>query len=128
MGRLVFTDGAGGALASLAAALARAAGNDAVAEDASPRPLPPEIARALAEVGVTDVAAATSPAPRRPGDVVVTLGRGPSFTIDAQLYDGPETTEFGDTSLERMGLARIARDRVERWLELGGHSGSQSRL
>jgi hypothetical protein len=76
----------------------------------------PEIARVLSEIGVSDVVSLDEVAPE--AAVEITVGSEPASDIVARLFDGPAQTEFGPTDLERLALARISRDRVERWLEL----------
>lgn len=109
---LAFFDTAGGGLATLAASIARYRGLPASASTTALAPRP-EVSAALDEIGVPVLAAnevASAPA----GAIVV----GASGEIAAKLYDGPAETPFGDTSLERIALARIARDTLDRWLEL----------
>lgn len=108
---LAFHDTAGGGLATLAASIAKHRGLDATASTTALAPRE-EVTAALAEIGVTPVAAsvaASAPA----GAIVI----GPTAQIPAKLYEGPAETAFGDTSLERIALARIARDQLERWLD-----------
>lgn len=120
---LVFVDDVGGALASLAAAVARRAGRDAIAATSSNEvsPLPPEIPGVLAEVGFPAPQSAVrfDPALREQGAIIVPLGAtaGGSDGWPVELYMGPARTEFGGTELERWAWARTSRDRIERRLE-----------
>jgi hypothetical protein len=107
-----FIDATGGAFAALAAAMARAHGHaDAVAATTSPAvSVPSEIAAVLDEIGMKApevVLAAAVPRGAQRIDVGV---------WDLSLYPGE-----GD--LERLALARIARDRVERRVEAMGSQG-----
>lgn len=114
MSTLVFFDEAGGGLALLAASMAAARGLPARALTASARPVAPEINQVLAEIGVACAGSANvSPAPNG----AITIGPGPNHGIVAKLYDGPDPTAFGPAELERHATARIARDRIERWLD-----------
>ena len=108
---LAFFDTAGGGLATLAASIAKHRGLDASASTIALAPRE-EVTTALAEIGVAALVAnevASAPA----GAIVI----GTGGEIEAKLYDGPAETPFGDASLERIALARIARDALERWLE-----------
>ncbi|HEY4120427.1 MAG TPA: hypothetical protein VGM56_21325 [Byssovorax sp.] len=110
--RLVFVDAHGGALAALAAGVARSLGHEARAETTTAEvPWPPEVADVLAEIGAApvDVTPHTAPAA---GVETIRIGHASgekSPTIDAWLYDG-------EGELERLSAARIARDRVERFV------------
>jgi hypothetical protein len=111
---LAFFDTAGGGLATLAASIAKHRGLEASASTIALAPRE-EVSAALAEIGVLPLEArevGAAPA----GAIVV----GAGGEITARLYDGPAETAFGDTSLERIALARIARDTLERWLEQRG--------
>lgn len=111
---LAFFDTAGGGLATLAASIARHRGLEASASTIALAPRP-EVGAALDEIGVpTLTASEVGSAPA--GAIVIGVGG----EIAAKLYDGPAETAFGDTSLERIALARIARDKLERWLEQRG--------
>lgn len=109
---LAFFDTSGGGLATLAASIAKHRGLEASASTLALASRP-EISAALQEIGVPLVPAsevASTPA----GAIVI----GSDGDVAAKLYDGPAETAFGDASLERIALARIARDQLERWLEL----------
>jgi len=117
---LVFVDDVGGGLASLAASIATSRGLSARAESSVALVAVPEVETVLREIGVAVVSAAE----RARGEIAsaeerVTVGAG-AGGIDVKLYAGPATTEFGGTELERIGLARIARDRIERYLDRRG--------
>lgn len=71
-----------------------------------------EVARVLGEIGATQLQ--PSLAGGSPEGTSISIGVGGA--IDAKLYDGPDPTAFGPADLERLALARIARDSVERWL------------
>ncbi|MBK6512611.1 MAG: hypothetical protein IPG04_00485 [Polyangiaceae bacterium] len=111
---IVFVDRVGGALASLAASIAASRGLAARAVTREPLRQRTEVREALAEIGIASVVDAQQLAEPIVGDDEVELGRAP---LDVSLYDGPPTTAFGDTGLERIALARISRDKIERWLE-----------
>ena len=111
---IVFVDRVGGALASLAASIAASRGLAARAVTREPLRPRSEVREALAEIGIANVVDAELALGPTEGDPEVELGRAP---LDVSLYDGPATTAFGDTGLERIALARISRDRIERWLE-----------
>jgi len=116
-----FVDDAFGALSVLAAGVARSLGLQAIAATSSPRTdVPGEIAKVLEEVGMRlpdgdaaplDVAMSASDAE------VVFLGAEPPLAFKGKpawhvaLHEGT-----GD--LERMSAARMARDQIERRLEL----------
>ena len=111
--KLLFVDAEGGALASLAAGVARSLGHDARAETTIAEvPWPPEVADVLAEIGASPVDVTPHATPAA-GVETLTIGeaaagkRPPS--IDAWLY-------AGEGELERLSAARIARDRVERFV------------
>jgi hypothetical protein len=97
-GALCFFDTAGGAFAALAAAAARAQGRDATAASTTKVGLPPEIAAVLAEVGA--VLPKVEPAPEGAGERIDVSAWG------HRLYQG-------EGELEKLALARIARDRIE---------------
>jgi len=109
---LSFFDTTGGGLATLAASIAKHKGLDASAATLALVPRE-EVTAALAEIGVVALQA-TEVASAPPNAIVI----GTGGEIPAKLYDGPAETAFGDASLERIALARIARDTLERWLEL----------
>lgn len=111
-----FVDSIGGGLACLAAALATSRGRVATAATTALRVDRPEVLAALAEVGATP-----APVEERavPGVTDVWVGPAPQANAEhvaVHLYDGPDPTTFGPAELERLALARIARDRIERWL------------
>lgn len=112
--QITFLDDIGGGVASIGASLARARGLDARAFSSAPLAAREEVAVVLAEIGIQDVADAEQATVSGVG--VVRVGPLPS-DIESPLYLGPETTQFGPTHLERLALARIARDRIERWLD-----------
>jgi hypothetical protein len=103
-GTLCFVDADGGAFAALAAGIARAQGHEGAlaATTAKKVALPVEIGSVLTEIGATlpEVTLATAAATRR---------------IDVSAWGTP--LHVGDESLERLAVARIARDRIERHLE-----------
>ena len=108
---LAFFDTAGGGLATLAASIAKHHGQEASASTIALAPRH-EVSAVLDEIGVAALVAsevASAPA----GAIVI----GEGGVVAAKLYDGPADTAFGDTSLERLALARIARDSLELWLE-----------
>lgn len=111
---LTFVDAIGGGAARIGASLAQARGLEARALSSVPLQDRDEVATVLAEIGVQRVVEAQQGTPA--GEGVVRVGPAPS-DIDSPLYLGPDTTQFGHTQLERLALARIARDRIERWLE-----------
>lgn len=111
---LVFVDQVGGALASLAASLASSRGLAARAASSAPLEDRPEVRQALAEIGVTSLVAAEPLAATDAAGDRVELGAAP---LGVSLYAGPDRTDFGDTRLERLALARISRDKIERWLD-----------
>jgi|SRR5580698_3358093 hypothetical protein len=103
---LSFVDAHGGAFSSLAAAIARASGRgDAIAATSSKAiAVPAEIAVVLDEIGMKT-------------PEVVPAARLPR---DARRVDvGAWGTELyaGEGELERLAVARIARDRIERRVE-----------
>jgi hypothetical protein len=113
-------DARGGALSVLAASVAKALGVDAVAATCvKPTESPPELAMVLDEVGMGVPVGAATPwgsVARADDDVVVFLGASPppelagEAALDVALFDGAG-------ELERLALARIARDTIERKLE-----------
>ncbi len=114
---LVFVDDVGGGLACLAASIAASRGLSARAESTAALVAVPEVETALREIGIDSIAGVErARAEAVPGEERVKVGGG-AVGIDAKLYDGPDTTDFGGTELERIGLARIARDRIERYFD-----------
>lgn len=110
---LLFVDSVGGGLASLAASVATKNGLDARALTSASALQPrPEVARVLAEIGASERRASLGGTSAE--DTSISVGVG--GTIEAKLYDGVDPTAFGPAELERLALARIARDNVERWL------------
>ena len=117
---IAFVDARGGALSALAAGVAKTLGLNATAATTStPGALPAEIATVLEEIGASAPIAAAAPwseATREAGEMIVFLGVDPPPDLagkpawEIALYDG-------SGELERLALARIARDRVERKLE-----------
>ena len=118
-GRLAYVDTQCGALAALAAGVARSLGRtDVVAATESPAvSVPHEVRAVLDEIG--------APTP----EVVLASGLPPATERIALGVPGPGHDEpllvlhqgdgQGEGELERMALARIARDRIEQRLELG---------
>lgn len=107
--KLFFVDDHGGALASLVAGVALAGGAaDRFAATSSPSvSVPPEIGAVLAEIGAS----------------------APPVVLASALLAGVERVDVGawglvlhegDGDLERLALARIARDRIERRLSADG--------
>jgi hypothetical protein len=98
-GALAFVDATGGAFAALAAAFARAHGREATAASTAAVSVPAEIATVLGEVGLErpDVAAA---------------GKSATGRIDVSDWGHP--LHKGEGELEKLAVARIARDRIER--------------
>lgn len=102
---LCFIDGEGGAFAALAAAFAIAAGREAIAATTAAARVPDEIRAVLGEVGLT------APAVIAAGDVKDTKSERVNVSgWGHALHDG-------DGALEKLALARIARDRIERRIE-----------
>src|SRR4051812_39126557 len=103
-----FVDHAGGAFAVMAAAIAAAHGHrDAVAATSSAEiRVPPEVAAVLDEIGAV------------PGEVKrldAKSARGAAELVDVALWG--LSLYPGEGELERLALARIARDRIERHVE-----------
>ena len=105
-GPLCFVDGDGGAFAALAAGIARAHGRDGAlaATTAKKVAFPAEIGAVLAEIG------ASLPEVTLASASVATTRR-----VDVGDWGTP--LHVGDGDLERLAVARIARDRIERHLE-----------
>ena len=103
---LCFVDARGGAFAAMAAAIARAQGSPhAIAATSSDKiDVPAEIATVLAEINAG--------APE-----VVPLGKVAKDAERVDLASWDLTLHEGEGQLERLALARIARDRIERRLE-----------
>jgi hypothetical protein len=103
---LAFVDAHGGAFAVLAAAIARRDGRAGAlaATTSAAASVPPEIAAVLAEVSAEPLGAVLAAALPRDAERIDLGGWG------LALHEGE-----GD--LERLALARIARDRIERRLE-----------
>ena len=104
---LDFIDASGGALAALAAGVARSLGaaQSSAATSSSSVEVPSEIATVLAEIGVEQPVVELAARGAAPHRVDVT-------PWGLALYDG-------DGDLERLAAARIARDRIERRLLAG---------
>lgn len=104
-GPLSFVDAHGGAFAALAAGIARAGGRaDAVAATTSAAiRVPGEIGAVLAEIG------AAAPEVVLASALPVTAERVDLAAWGLALYEG-------EGELERLALARISRDRIERRL------------
>lgn len=132
--RIVFVDAVGGGLAALGAALAQHHGvRQSVAVTTSAEPhVVPEVARALAELGMPMPDVARAAAAQISGDLVVVLGHGADEVQAASrwavaLHDGPVVdpnvapvvvgTGLDGLPIERLAAARIARDRIERMIE-----------
>ena len=98
-----FIDARGGALAALAAGVARAGGRpDALAGTTSPSvSVPPEIGAVLAEIGAS-----------APPVVLASALPGGAERIDVGGWG--LVLHEGEGDLERLAVARIARDRIER--------------
>lgn len=111
---IVFIDAKGGGLALLAASLARAAGLEARAVTTTAPVARPEIAAVLREIGAPEDVPVETGAADEGAEIASLPGAG---SLSVALYDGPERTEFGPAELERLALARIARDRLERWVD-----------
>lgn len=104
-----FVDATGGGLAALAAGIARSLGHTGAlaATTSDSIVVPPEVALALKEIG------AELPSVRRAADLPAEGRR-----IDPSAFAFPLHPGEGD--LERRAAARIARDRIERYLERHG--------
>jgi len=111
-GSLCFTDASGGAFAALAAAIARSSGRDALAATSSAAArVPAEVGTVLGEIALSMpevVLAGKIPAGAERIDV---SGWGHA------LYTGEPREPGGEGDLEKLALARIARDRIERRVE-----------
>jgi hypothetical protein len=94
-----FVDDAGGAFASIAAAIAAAAGREAAAASTREVAVPAEIDAVLGEVGLT-----------RPE--VAREKKSEGERIDVSQWG--HALHRGEGELERLAVARIARDRIER--------------
>jgi hypothetical protein len=107
--KLSFVDAHGGALACLAAGVARAAGaTDRLAATSSPAvSVPAEIGAVLAESG------ASAPP-------VVLASALPAGVEHIDVGAWGLVLHEGEGDLERLALARIARDRIERRLSADG--------
>jgi len=117
---LLFVDGEGGALAALAAGLAQGNGkNDAQAATIGElSAVPADITTVLAEIGMTAANVAAFDIAKAEGHDVVWLGETAppkplerARAITCNLLP-PDAEELG-----RLATARIARDRIERFLE-----------
>lgn len=111
---LFFADDQGGSLAVIAAGMANLRGQPARALTSAAVALAPEVEPVLREVGAAPVKVAPV-AEAEGGAALVWVGR--NREIDAWLYEGPAETPFGPTTLERLAIARIARDRCDRYLD-----------
>ena len=110
---LIFVDASGGGLAALAAGLAKKLGHEgAIAATSSAEiNVPPEVALALKEIG------AELPPVQRAGDLA---GIDPAAFAYPLYHPGGRPgapADTGEGDLERRVAARIARDRIERYLE-----------
>ncbi|MDI3284815.1 hypothetical protein [Polyangium sp. 15x6] len=116
---LCFADASGGALAALGAAVARALGHtDAVAATAGEAsPLPAEVPAVLAEIGLEAPPISKLEEALSKPHTVVWLAEGAAPVADARAL--PCKLLPADAGeLERFSTARIARDRIERMLEI----------
>jgi hypothetical protein len=104
-GKLVLVDAVGGALSSMAAAIARARGrSDVVAATSSElAEIPAEVHKVLEEIGLVAEPVTSLDRKDREGESLQVIDE----TWGAKLWSG-------DGELERMANARIARDRIER--------------
>lgn len=109
---MIFVDDQGGSLAVIAAAMSTRRGVPATAGTTVTPAVRGEVATILLEVGASAVPVSTLS-----GSDSAWIWVGRNREIDAWLYEGPETTEFGPTTLEKLALARIARDRCDRYLD-----------
>ena len=101
-GALCFVDAGGGAFAALATAVASAAGRDALAATtAVAARVPAEIGKVLAEIGLT--------APE-----IVDAAKIPAVAERVDVSDWGHALHEGEGELERLAVARVARDRIER--------------
>jgi hypothetical protein len=107
-GKLVLVDAAGGALSSMAAALAASMGrSDVVAATSTAfASIPAEVGTALEEIGLVPAPVVLLDSKDREGESILVVDE----SWGAKLWTGE-----GD--LERLAAARIARDRIERRLE-----------
>jgi len=107
-GKLVLVDAAGGALSSMAAALAQSMGRaDAVAATSvAIAVIPGEVKMAMEEIGLAPAPVISLDARDREGESILVVDE----TWGAKLWQG-------EGELERLANARIARDRIERRLE-----------
>jgi len=105
---ICFIDAKGGAFAALAAGIERARGHgEVIAATTSPVVgVPAEIGAVLAEIGVAVP------------EVVLAAGL-PRHAERVDLASWPLALHEGDGDLERLAVARIARDRIERRLIAG---------
>jgi hypothetical protein len=103
--KLVLVDAVGGALSSMAAAVARAQGRtDVVAATSSElADIPPEVHAVLEEIGLV-------------AEPVISLDRKDREGESLQVIDEAWGAKLwsGEGELERLSNARIARDRIER--------------
>ena len=120
---LTFVDHVGGELAVIAASLAAARSISAHAHTTvTPRAISPEAIQVLREIGAPSPGVASAFATNTVEGALVELGGHAIANARASLgvkpYDGPGTTAFGDATLERLALLRIARDRIDAYLDL----------
>ena len=99
---ITFVDDQGGAFAALAAALVGAHGRQAFAFTTAPPNVPGEIDVVLTEIGASPRGA-------------LPLGPGAGEPLDVSAWGHPLFD--GEGELEKLALARIARDRIERRVE-----------
>jgi hypothetical protein len=107
-GKLVLVDAVGGALSSIAAAVAHSMGRaDVVAATSSARAaIPPEVVAALKEIGLEPAPVIHLDEKDREGETILVIDE----TWGVKLWQG-------EGELERLANARISRDRIERRLQ-----------
>lgn len=120
---LTFVDHVGGELAAIAASLATGRSIRAEARTTTaPATFGPEVAEVLREVGAPAPLAATAFEKSAEAGSIVELG-GSSIanrraSLEVKRYDGPAETAFGPATLEKLALLRIARDRIDAYLDV----------
>ncbi len=120
---LTFVDHVGGELAAIAASLASSRSIRAEARTTTaPATFGPEVAEVLREVGAPAPAAARAFDKSGALGPIIELG-GSSIadrraSLEVKRYDGPAETDFGAATLEKLALLRIARDRIDAYLDL----------
>lgn len=109
MARLVFVDGRGGALAAMAAALAKRAGvafDEIVADTTTDRASLSVVIEALAEIGAGDPLPPVNVGQPSTGDMIVSVGTSGDGGWDVELARDDQP------GLVQRALARQARDRL----------------